>query len=580
MADILYVQLSDTFNKQREILNQVIELVNTHLPLVESDGISEDHGTLSVKIAGDALSFDAQGNLVGNDAYANLLTQVVLDPNGTSTVPTSVTETTVTFPEFTVIFDNKVYYGKKISDFTIVKVPETTMTVDPGIDGAVFVYVDTNGEIHQSLNNISPQNSSTQCLLGSYFRLSNKIQSGSWAYTPWNGATSKDHRFADAGSVSGGLLVPATSSTLSRASMAVLLEGVNASTSLYNPNKITYNIETPYSSKELWPGYDANVADSSTLDTTHIYNMSTNTVDDISTLDGYVILIPGVVAPTGQDVYLMPMSPKIGVDYTQIYPTMADAINAIYGYQVSLGNVASRVLWLGQCIVAKIGATDYTDPSQVKIIGDLPNVLGAYMSAASGGAGSRVSGITVKAEGSVVGDIDQKTILNFDSGFIVTNTSGNEVAIYTSLESATQTEVNNGSTVDKYITPFTLKNQSYLASKSYVGSILQQRVETTWPDSQDPSEWPHEIMITTSSNFTFPSILPSFTDSVLTWEVVIKNTSSVSIAFTWPVQYQPFNNENLPTTLAPNTAIFLMMRKYSDSYTLVSVQGHQSNILM
>jgi len=580
MANILHVQLSDTFNKQREILNQAIDLVNAHLPLVASDGISEDAGTLAVKITGDGLSFDDQGNLVGNDAYANLLTQVVFNPNDRTIIPVTVTSTYVDFPAFNVIFDNKVYYGKQISDFTVVEVPATRMTVESGVDGAIFVYVDTTGEIHQSLNSVTPENSSTQCLLGSYFRLNNQIQSGSWAYTPWNGATSKDHRFADAGSVSGGLLVPATSSTLSRAGMSVLLEGVNSSTSFYNPNKITYNEESPYSSKELWPGYDANVADSTTLDTTHIYNMTDNTVDDISGLDGYIILVPGVVAPTGQDVYLMAMSEKSGGVYNQIYSTMADALSAIYGYQVSLGNVASRVLWLGQSIVAKIGATDYADSSQFKIVGDLPNVLGAYMSISSGGAGSRVTGITVKAAGSVVGDIDQKTTLNFQSGFTVMNTSGNEVAISTSLPPATQAEANNGSTVDKYITPAVLKNTNYIASKDYVGSILQQRLITEWPSSTDPANWPHEIMITTSTSFSFPSILPNYTDSVLTWEVVVKNTNSTSIAFTWPAQYQAFNNESLPSTLAPNTAIFIMMRKYSNNYTLVSVQGHQSIILM
>ena len=580
MANILHVQLSDTFNKQREILNQAIDLVNAHLPLVASDGISEDAGTLAVKITGDGLSFDDQGNLVGNDAYANLLTQVVFNPNDRSIIPVTVTSTYVDFPAFNVIFDNKVYYGKQISDFTVVEVPATRMTVESGVDGAIFVYVDTSGEIHQSLNSVTPENSSTQCLLGSYFRLNNQIQSGSWAYTPWNGATSKDHRFADAGSVSGGLLVPSTSSTLSRAGMSVLLEGVNASTSFYNPNKITYNDESPYSSKELWPGYDANVADSTTLDTTHIYNMTDNTVDDISSLDGYIVLVPGVVAPTGQDVYLMAMSEKSGGVYNQIYSTMADALSAIYGYQVSLGNVASRVLWLGQSIVAKIGATDYTDSSQFKIVGDLPNVLGAYMSISSGGAGSRVTGITIKAAGSVVGDVDQKTTLNFQSGFTVMNTSGNEVAISTSLPPATQAEANAGSTVDKYITPAVLKNTNYIASKDYVGSILQQRLITEWPSSTDPANWPHEIMITTSTSFSFPSTLPNYTDSVLTWEVIVKNTNSTSIAFTWPAQYQAFNNESLPSTLAPNTAIFMMMRKYSNNYTLVSVQGHQSIILM
>ena len=580
MANILNVQLSDNFNKQREILNQVIGLVNANLPLAEGNGIDVLNGTLSIKKTGDGLSFDAQGNLVGNDAYANLLTQVALDPNGTSTVPTEITSTTIKFPAFTVIFDNKVYYGKKISEFTIVEVPETVMTVASGDDGAVFVYVDTNGDIQQSFNEITPENSSTQCLLGSYFRLNNQIQANSFAYTPWNGATSKDNRFANSGSVSGGLLSASTTSTLSRNGISVLLEGVNVKNSVYNPNKILYEEETPYSAKELWPGYDANVSDSTTLDTTHIYNMTSEQVDDISSLNGYIILIPGIVAATGQDVYLMAMSEYESNSYTQVYSSMNDAISALYGLQLQLGNVASRVLWLGQSIVVKIGCDNYQDPSQLRIIGDLPNILGAYSSASSGGAGSKVSGITIKSNGIVIGDVDQKTVLNFDTDFSVLNTASNEVQISSTIGAATQSAVNTGVENNTFVTPYTLKNQNYLATIDYVSHIQQQTLATTWPSTSTVSDWPHTIMLTKNANYTIPSTLPTFNGTeILTWEVVIKNTSNTSIALSWPSVYQPFNNENLPTTLAPNTTIFMMMRKYSNSYALVSVQGHQNNTL-
>ena len=452
MASISHVELSDTFNRQRQVLNQAIDLVNGNLPLTSSGGIAINNGALSIKISGDGLEIDENGNLVGNDAYPNLMTQIVVDPDGPSTAPTTVTTTYIDFPAFQVLFDNKVFYGKEIADFTVVDVPATRMSVDNGEDGAIFVYVDSNGEIHQSLNQVSPENASTQCLLGSYFRLSNQIQNGSWAYTPWNGSTSKDNRFTITGSVSGGLLVPRNSQALSRMSMSIILEGVNFTSSVYQPNRKNYNEELTYTTKELWPGYNASVADSSILDTTHVYNMTSQTVDDVSSIDGYIVLVPGIVGPTGQDVYLMAMSPKINNNYTQIFPTMADAVSSIYGLQFSLANVASRVIWIGQCIVVKIGATDYTDETQLKIIGNLPNVLGSYTSASSGGAGSRVSGITVKAAGSVIGDVDQKTILNFQSGFTVLNTSGNEVSISTNLSSATQTEVNNGTNVNKFIT--------------------------------------------------------------------------------------------------------------------------------
>ena len=1140
MSSIPHVELSDTFNTQRTRINQLIDLMNTGGGVNPGDGLDVDPvtGELTIKIEGDGLSFDSQGNLVGNDAYPNLMTQVVLDPNGPSTVPTTITSTTITFPAFTVIFDKKVYYGKKIADFEVVNVPLTTMTVDSGVDGAVFVYVDDSGEIHQTMNNISPSNSSTQCLLGSYFRLNNEIQSGSWAYTPWNGATSKDSRFSD-GILKGGLLSATASNHLSRNAISMVLEGVNTSSSLYNPNKKTYSEESTYSSKELWPGYNAAVLDSSILDTTHVYNMTDNQVEDVSSQDGYIVLTPGVVAPTGQDVYLMgmtestsstysfsnctycegdlsglqgfrfassgnlivglnesgyittstdgihwttqirpteltdvalanwdyivwngsefivynrqlvseggsyiststdginwttatqdvnlyynemcfnslnnnnivcwdaitgnykistdgktwpsantgqiprpsypaatdrilgiasignlyisivstyntsdrpvycttstdginwttpslisvwpsdklfyglytynnqfiifgdhliatssdgttwtasvqpelisyqfypylyysnavvvfknklriydgrfapfyfleyskqyfdwkqPIQPSVlssgytwkgissnsntivaiseegyiststdginwtaptspsglsdvggwtsiryydnmfillssnnyiststdginwtapsqavggytsgtpvstgrisghgivvsttgrlyygdnfysipfttnsdinvgtktvssfesgvmvnpgdtmsgyrslilfsnggstgvynlnsgegGADapssvldtgnwtcmckfgsyimsiskkgwyslfvgygqnmyfsgaiqsinlgnhswnsicayknkiialgedgyiatyeqvrpYNQIYPTMEEAISSIYGMQVELGNVASRVIWLGQSIVTKIGATNYMDPTQLKIVGEIPNVLGSYSGSSSGGAGSRVTGVTIKDEGVVIGNTEEKTNLNFQSGFTVLNTSDNEVAILNDATPATQEEVNTGTDDTKYITPETLKGQNYLATIDRLESILQQNLVTAWPITTDPNLWPHTIMISVDSNLVVPSTSPVFDgDHILTWEVVIKNTSSNQISITWPAAYQSFNNESLPESLSGNTSIFLMMRKYSNNYVLVSTQGRQSNLL-
>lgn len=580
MSNIAQVELSDTFNKQRQVINEVVNVVNQQLPISGGNGISVSGGSLNLNISGDGLSFNGLGALVGNDAYPNLMTQVVLGEGASSTVPTTITSTTIDFPAFKVIFDTKVYYGKKISDFTVVNVPATQMTVQAGVDGAVFVYVDNNGEIHQSLNSVSAENSSTQCLLGSYFRLNNQIQSGSWAYTPWNGATSKDSRFAIGGSVSGGLLVASSTSSLSRMGMSVLLEGVNASTSIYTPNNIIYQDESLYSTKELWPGYDASVSDTSVLDTTHIYNMTTETVDDISAIDGYIVLIPGIVAATGQDVYLMGMSEKEGNNYTQIYSTMSDAIASIYSIQVSLGNVASRVLWLGQSIVVKIGATDYSDQSQLKIVGSIPNMLGAYSSTSSGGSGSRVSGITIKSDGSVIGDVDQKTSLNFDSNFTILNTSANEVSISTNLTAATQSEVNSGTNTDKFVTPKTLKDQNYLATIEYVGNILQQKSSTGWPQSTSVTTWPHTILVSTAVDFTLPTTLPTYVDSILTWEVVISNTGSSSINITWPSVYQPFNNEVLATSLDAGTSVFFMMRRYSNNYVLVSKQGQQISSLI
>lgn len=577
---IQHVELTDTFDAQRQRLNTVIDAVNANPSVSPGNGISSAGGVISVKKRGDGLNFDSDGYLIGNDAYPNLLTQVVLDPASPSPVPTVISQNGITFPAFSAIFGSKVYYGKEIADFVQIDVPITTMNVEAGANGAVFVYVDTNGEIHQTMTPLTASNSSVQCLLGSYFRINNKIQTNSWKYTPWNGATSKDTRFATGGSVNGGLLTAKTSTTLSRNSINVLLEGVNVSTSIYNPNFTTYASESTYLTKELWPGYDPSALDTSTLDTTHIYNISSHTVDDISSRTGFIILIPGIVAPTGQDVYLMAMSRKNGSNYPQIYSSMNAAVDAIYGYQLDLGTVATRVSWLGQSIVVKIGATDYTDETQLQIIGQVPNVLGSYVSLPGSASSVKIEGLTIKGAGSVVGGESTKTTINFDSGFAVYNTSENEVAVSVDVTiptAANQTEVNTGTNTTKFVTPFTLANQNYLATTDYVDRILQQTLSTAWPSETTVSSWPHTVYVTISSNYTFPTVQPTYSNKILTWEVVIKNTSSNSVSLTWPAIYKPFNGESLPLLLQGSTSLFLIMRRYSNNYTLVSSQGIQSN---
>ena len=546
MTQIAHVELTDTFNTQRERINDIIDQMNAGQAVIPGDGITLVDGAITVKKTGDGLSFDSSHNLVGNDAYPNLMTQVIIDPSAPSIVPNLVTTTTITFPAFSVLFAKKVYYGTKISDYTRVNVPITTMTVDNGVDGAVFVYVDNTGAINQTTIPLTPANSSVQCLLGSYFRLNNQIQPGSWKYTPWNGATSKDTRFASGALISGGLITINNTTTLKRASISVIQEGVNISNSVYNPNSITYAAEAPYTAKELWPGYDANVTDSSVLDTWHVYNMTNNRVDSVYGQDGYIVLIPGIISVTGQDIYLMAMSPYESGEYTQIFPTMNDAINSVYGLQFDLGTVTTRVSWLGQAIVVKIGATDFTNPEQVQVIGQLPNSLGSYTAASGSGSSTKINGLTVKVDSNIIGNAESKSSINFVGSFTGINTSDSEVEIG-------------------------LDN----------GNLLQQHVSSVWPSSTNPDVWPHTLkFILDAQTTTIPSTVPTYTNKILTWELLIENPTNAALTLTWPAVYVGFNSEALPDTAPANSTIFLMLRRYSNDYVLVSKQGIQGNSLI
>ena len=467
------VELTDTFDTQRRRLNAAIDVLNGGTAISPGNGLTNAGGVLSVKKTGDGLSFDASGNLVGNDAYANLITQVILNVDDPAPIPTTITSTTIVFPAFSVLFADNAFYGKKISDYTTITVPETNMTLQEGVNGAVYVYVNTAGQILQSLTPISPADSATKCLLGSYFRMSNTIQSGSWAYTPWNGATSKDLRFYEGASLRGGLIQPMATYSLSRTALTVLKEGVNISTSIYDPNNITYAAENPYTTKELWPGYDPTALDSPTLDTTHVYNITNNQVEDISSLDGYVVLVPGVVSVTGQDVYLMAMSPKVDGEYTQIFDNIDDATRGVYSLQVSLGNVASRVSWLGQSIIVKIGCTDYTDSRQLRIVGQIPNSLGSSSNYPGAAGGAVVQGLTIKDDGTALLPTDNISTIDFKKGVIAKGVSETEAQVglnitncVTSTRDTINVELDNGS--------FVLK----AGSKVYVPNGFEQDATT------------------------------------------------------------------------------------------------------
>ena len=82
------------------------------------------------------------------------------------------------------------------------------------------------------------------------------------------------------------------------------------------------------------------------------------------------------------------MSRKSGTTYTQVFDSMEDAINHIYSLEYSLGNVTKRSIFPGQSLVVKVGATDITDPLQFMCIGELPQALSGFTTAAgqTGGA--------------------------------------------------------------------------------------------------------------------------------------------------------------------------------------------------
>lgn len=323
-----------------------------------------------------------------------------IDATSYTSAPTQ-SGNTITFPSMKIIYNTDVYYGKTMSEHQITTLGAQTLSATSGWeDGVHFIYASTTlgstvCSLSHSQNPISGSEAATKCMLGSVFVINGAFQGNSWKFQPWLQVTSVDRRESPVAMTRGGYISPASSTTLQMGALEVMDEGINFEYEQNAPNIVNIAAKSPYDYKFLYPGYNPASSALTTLDTTHVYyfNPSTpgsgdNGWTDISAQAGkYIVMVPCVV-PTGQTLMIPAMSPQTGS--SQIYDTMEAAVNAIFGLKYSLGNVAKRVIYLGQSIVVRVGATDLTDPLQCITIGQVPQELGGFTTA-SGQAGGAIS---------------------------------------------------------------------------------------------------------------------------------------------------------------------------------------------
>lgn len=304
----------------------------------------------------------------------------------------------ITFPEMVIIYNKDVYYGKTASRLQRTVLPAQTLSATSAWGtGVYFIYTETSSgstvstlRYTQDLSLVSASLASTVCMLGSVYVINGAFQANSWKFQPWLQITSVDRRESPTAMTRGGFVapkdttVPAEKMMLQMTALEVMDEGINFEYAQNAPNIITFPAKSTYDYKFLYPGYDPSASALTTLDTTHAYNIANNTWDDISALAGkYVVMVP-CIAPTGQTLMIPPMKDA----GNWISDTMEEAVNKIYGLAYSLGNVAKRVIYLGQSLIVRVGATNLQDSLQFMTVGQLPQQLGGFTSASGQSGGS------------------------------------------------------------------------------------------------------------------------------------------------------------------------------------------------
>ena len=322
-----------------------------------------------------------------------------IDVNSYTTAPTQ-SGNAIAFPAMKVIYNKDVYYGNTTAKQQITTLSAQTLSASNSwANGVHFIYAETTAgsttcALAHSQDAVAAKDGATKCFLGSVFVINGTFQSDSWKFQPWLQITSPERRESPTALTRGGYISPASATTLQMGDLEILDEGIGFEADITTPSITNVSGKSPYDYKFLYPGYNPSSSALTTLDTTHIYNTTASTWDDISSLVSdtnphFIVMVPCVV-PTGQTLMIPAMSPKNGSTYTQIYDTMEEAINHVYGLSYSLGSVAKRAIYLGQSIIVRVGATDLTDPLQCITVGMLPEELSDFTTA-SGQTGGAIS---------------------------------------------------------------------------------------------------------------------------------------------------------------------------------------------
>lgn len=308
----------------------------------------------------------------------------------------------ITFPEMDVVFNTGVFYGRTAASQKKAHISATNVSATSAwATGVHFIYAklpsqtSANAVIDHQTEPISAADGASKCMLGSVFVINGIMQANSWKFQPWLQETSVDTRQSPTAYTKGGFVsASGNAGQLQMGSVEIRDEGINFGANQLSPNIITIPAKNPFTYKFLHPGYNPASSDLTTLDTTHIYNMTSGTWDNISSIVSatnpkYMVMVP-CVTPAGQTLMIPAMSYKSGATYEQLFDTQEAAVNSIFSLPYALGNTAKRAIYLGQSLVVKVGATDLRDPLNLMSVGMVPQALAGF-SSASGQAGGGIT---------------------------------------------------------------------------------------------------------------------------------------------------------------------------------------------
>lgn len=348
-----------------------------------------------------------------------------VDYNGSSiTIPTQ-NGNEIAFGSLTIVFNTKVYYGNTQSDMKTVTLAPTTLSASASwANGVYYIYALRSGDsvsIAYQQTPVSASEGATKCLLGSVFVNNGVFQANSWKFQPWLRITAQDMRESPTAETKGGFISAASANQLQMGALEIKDEGINFGTDQLNPNIMKIQAKNPYTYKFLHPGYDPATSELSTLDTSHVYNLTAGTWDDISSQDTkFMVLVPGVT-PTGQTIIIPAMSYKSGETYNQLFDSVEEATSAVYGLpytDTSLDKTRERVIYFGFSIVVKVNATDITDANQFAIVGMVPQALSGFTSA-GGQTGGGTGAYIPMPEKTWASDTSAITVSNNASNIII-----------------------------------------------------------------------------------------------------------------------------------------------------------------
>ena len=408
---------------------------------------------------GEALNAASFTQLLGAlRAMSNgfLQTGIVYD-GGSITCPTQDGVTSIKFGgQIRIMFNEGGYFGNSASKMqigTIAANTSWTITNSEPIGARFLVATLSGGSVVLSSAASAPTGDSAAdtCYLGSFFVVNNsgtkQIQADSWKFQPWLQNTPAIDRETPTAQTKGGLLTPSTGTALNIGSLQIKAEGINFDYSNHQQPNVKDIAGGSFSYKFLYPGYDPTESDSTTLDTTHLYNLTNASWDDVSSsqADKFMVMVPCVV-PTGQTLMVPAMSAYDSNTgkYAAVFDTVDDATNAVYGLQYtssSTDKTRERAIYLGYSIIVKIGATDLTNPNNYAIVGMVPQQLDGFTNAGGqtgGGVGQYVP-MPVTTKGGVgvtalnVG-LNEKTIITGNANNINVTLPSNSVGIVSQLE--------------------------------------------------------------------------------------------------------------------------------------------------